>query len=193
MNPAVIGILVSLFLLAGMLLFSEIGFRLGKSGRFPNLSVANQGILTVDAAVFGLLGLTLAFTFAGASERLATRRSQIVQEANAIGTAYLRIDLLPVDDQPAIRDLYRKYLDLRVEVFAKFLDRPVSNAALAESGQVQREIWSRSVASCSRGRGRCSRSARRDNRRQQGWVQDRECHEREVACLRLARRLIYGQ
>ena len=78
MNTTLIGVTVSLLLLAGMLLFTEIGYRLGKSGRFPNLSAVNQGILTVDAAVFGLLGLTLAFTFAGASERLATRRGQIV-------------------------------------------------------------------------------------------------------------------
>lgn len=49
----------------------------------------------MEAAIFGLLGLLLGFAFAGATSRLEARRQLIVQEANAIGTAYLRLDLLP--------------------------------------------------------------------------------------------------
>jgi ABC-type glycerol-3-phosphate transport system permease component len=96
--------------------------------------------------VFGLLGLTLAFTFAGAADRFAIRRDQIVQEANTIGTAYLRLDLLPTEDQPAIRALFRQYLETRIEVYDKFADRAASSAALNKGNQLQREIWTRCVA-----------------------------------------------
>jgi hypothetical protein len=95
-----------------------------------------------------VLGLTLAFTFGGASDRLAVRRAQIVQEANAIGTAYLRVDLLPASEQRALRALYRAYLESRIEVFDKIRDRAASKAALDKGSRLQKEIWSRSLAAC---------------------------------------------
>jgi hypothetical protein len=136
-----------------MLVFIEVGYRIGRRRRAANPDASNEGTGAVDAAVFGLLGLTLAFTFSGASDRLAVRRAQIVQEANAIGTAYLRVDLLPDSDQPPLRALFRQYLESRIEVYDKFLDRPASNAALDKSNRVQREIWSRSVAACQKAPG----------------------------------------
>jgi len=51
-----------------------------------------EGIGAMEGAVFALLGL-LGFSYSGATSRLEARRNLIVQEANAIGTAYLRIDL----------------------------------------------------------------------------------------------------
>lgn len=131
-----------------MLVSMEIGYRIGHKRKSSDAQTSIEVIGTVDAAVFGLLGLILAFTFSGASDRLNVRRAQIVQEANAIGTAYLRIDVLDKSEQPAIRELFRSYLEQRIEAFDKFSDRPASNAALTRADQLQRDIWSRSVASC---------------------------------------------
>src|SRR4029079_19567505 len=72
------------------------------------------GLATVEAVTFGLLGLLLAFACSGAAGRLDVRREQIVNEANAIGTAWLRLDILPADAQPKLRDLFRKYTDSRI-------------------------------------------------------------------------------
>ena len=72
-----------------------------------------SGFGTMEAAVFGLYSLLLAFTFSGAPARLDARRQLIVQEGNVIGTAYLRLDLLPAELQPAFRERFRKYLDSR--------------------------------------------------------------------------------
>ncbi len=135
-------------LFLAMLVSMEIGYRIGRRGRFSHTETSIEVIGTVDAAVFGLLGLILAFTFSGASDRLVVRRAQIVQEANAIGTAYLRIDVLNPSAQSPIRQLFRDYLELRIQVFDKFLDRAASAAALEKSERVQREIWSRSVMAC---------------------------------------------
>ncbi len=81
-----------------------------------------EGIGPIEASVFGLLGLLLAFSFAGGTSRLDTRRQLIVEEANAIGTAYLRLDLVAVANQPEMRRLFREYLDSRLRVYETLRD-----------------------------------------------------------------------
>lgn len=77
--------------------------------------------------------------------RLDDKCQQIVQEANAIGTAYLRLDLLPADEQPAIRHLFRDYLDTRLRVYENLPDMSATERELAHGARVQEEIWSRAV------------------------------------------------
>ena len=86
------------------------------------LEGARAGLGAVDGAVFALLGLMIAFTFSGAASRLEVRRQLIVQEANAIGTAYLRLDLLPPGAQPGLREDFRQYVDARLAVYSKLPD-----------------------------------------------------------------------
>jgi hypothetical protein len=124
-----------------MLVAAEVGIRLGKMRLAKDPESANVGVGAIEGAVLALLGLILAFTFSGASSRLDTRRQLIVQEANAIGTAYLRVDLLPANDQPVVRQLFRQYLDARLEVYEKLRDRTASEAALKRAEELQREIW----------------------------------------------------
>ena len=70
-----------------MLAFLEIGRRLGRRSIAGGDTAHPAGLGTVETVAFGLLGLLLAFTFSGAATRLDVRRTQIVDEANAIGTA----------------------------------------------------------------------------------------------------------
>ncbi len=148
MDPTMVAIVVAGLLFVAMLVCIDIGFRIGKKRKKNAPDTSDEGAGTVDAAVFGLLGLILAFTFSGASNRLDMRRAQIVQEANAIGTAYLRIDLLPASDQPPIRKLYKDYLESRIEVYDKMPDVSAAKAALAKGNDLQNAIWARSVAAC---------------------------------------------
>ena len=103
----------------------------------------------MEAAVFALLGLLLGFSFAGGTSRLDARRQLIVQEANAIGTAYLRLDLLPTDAQPEVRRLFREYFDVRLHVTEKLADSKAAAAELAHAEQLQRQIWSRATIASS--------------------------------------------
>ena len=135
---------VALFLL--MLISVELGYRLGWKHHHGPESIEVIG--TVDAAVFGLLGLMLAFTYSGAADRLVMRRAQIVQETNAIGTAYLRLSLLPAPYADNLRPLFREYLERRIEVFDKIMDQGASEAALHKSEELQREIWDHAVVAC---------------------------------------------
>ena len=100
----------------------------------------------VDGAVFALLGLLIAFTFAGASARFDTRRQLIVEATNHIGTAYLRLDLLPADAQPALRENFRRYVDARIEVNRKLPDMVAVKKQVAEAIELQKQIWRQAVA-----------------------------------------------
>lgn len=126
-----------------MLLALEAGYRVG---RREQTDKGHPGTGAVEAALFGLLGLILAFTFSGAASRLDARRTMIVDEANAIGTAYLRIDLLPAAEQAPMRDLFRRYLDARLLVYEKLHDRGAAVAQLEEAAKLQTEIWTRAEA-----------------------------------------------
>ncbi len=102
------------------------------------------GTSAVDAAVLGLLGLLIAFWFSSAGTRLDMRRSLIVEEANAIGTAWLRLALLPEDVQPVVRALFREHVDVRIEQAPA--TRPDASTRLAARGQeVQSAIWRQAV------------------------------------------------
>src|SRR4051812_27997496 len=113
MNYVLLAILCTLGLLASILVMMETGRRIGLRRMDQHGDSAVAGVATIDAAIFGLLGLLLAFTFSGAASRFDPRRQQIIEEANDIGTAYLRIDLLPVSAQPEMRELFRQYTDSR--------------------------------------------------------------------------------
>ena len=105
-----------------------------------------KGNAAIDGAVYGLFGLLLAFTFSGAATRFDGRRELMGREANAIGTAYLRLDLLPDDVRDGVKKKMRDYLDARIEMFASATDRPVALAAMARAQHLQSEIWTDAVA-----------------------------------------------
>jgi len=131
-------------LLIEMLVCLEVGYRVGQKEK------EYEGTNTVEAAVLGLLGLILAFTFGAVQTRLDFRRELIIKEANAIGTAYLRLDLLPPSEQKGMRDLFRSYLDARLRFYQVLPDRETAERELAGSLKLQQEIWDRAQAACRR-------------------------------------------
>jgi protein-S-isoprenylcysteine O-methyltransferase Ste14 len=135
---------ISLFL--GMLLLLEVGRRRAIRERAKGSEKEPNGVAVVEGAVFALFGLLIAFTFSGSVERFDKHRELIAEETNAIGTAYLRLDLLPKSAQPALRELFGKYLDDRLEVYSKLPDIEAAKAALAKSAQLQGEIWTQAVS-----------------------------------------------
>jgi len=137
--------LITLGLFIGILLLLEMGRRIGMRRRAQDPEGATAGTSPIDGAIFALLGLLLAFTFAGAAARFDERRALIVEETNAIGTAYLRLDMLPTDAQPLLRDLFRRYLDTRLEAYRKLPDMSAVLAELNRANQLQGEIWSQAV------------------------------------------------
>ncbi len=144
-----------IFLFAVISLFSviltlmEIGRRIGVSRTRGGLAKGNEGLSTVDGAVFGLMGLLVAFTFSGAASRFDARRELIGQEANAIGTAYLRVDLLPAAAQTALRDDFKNYVDARLDYYRSLsVNSETAQADLRRFSALQEKLWSEAVAAC---------------------------------------------
>ena len=105
-----------------------------------------DGASSVDGAIYGIFGLVLALTFAGAAARYEVRRELIRDETNAIGTAYLRLDLLPNLRQPALRNAFSRYVAARLAVFEDLTNRQATANAKATVLVLQNEIWTQAVA-----------------------------------------------
>jgi hypothetical protein len=144
MSHELSAVLFTLALFFGMLVLLEVGREIGSR---PSAR-ETQGAGVVDGAVFGLLGLLVAFTFSGATSRFDVRRHLIVEEANAIGTAYLRLDLLPAEAQPMLRESFRRYVDSRLETYRKLPDVSAAREELAISAKLQEDIWRDAVTAC---------------------------------------------
>lgn len=131
-------------LLFGLILASmRGGWLLGRRRLRTVGADAEQGLGAVEAAIFALMGLLIAFTFTGAASRFDHRRDLIVQEVNAIGTAWLRLDVLDEVSRRELRDLFRQYLDQRLAVYKDASDTAATAAALARVAQTQQVLWSR--------------------------------------------------
>jgi hypothetical protein len=145
---------LNFWLLAGGLLVVilaslEVGRRIGIHRRRADPEGAGVGISAIDGAVFGLMGLLIAFTFSGAATRFDGRRQLVGEEANDIGTAYLRIDLLPQAAQPALREDFRNYTEARLAIFRDLrTSADVAKAEVAHSEELQGKIWAEAIAAC---------------------------------------------
>jgi hypothetical protein len=124
-----------------ILLAVEFGFWLGRWRQRRAEHERETSVGKIVAAVLGLLAFLLAFTFGMAASRFDTRRELVLEEANAIGTTYLRAALLPEPHRTEIRTLLRRYVDLSLEA--------VQSAMIAQtqarSQELQDQLWAQAV------------------------------------------------
>ena len=146
MEPPVPPLLFTLILLIGMLLLLEVGRRLGVRRRPKESEGERGGLSTVEGAVFALFGLMVAFTFSGAATRFNEKRMLVAEEANCIETAYLRLHLLSHQAQPALQELFRRYLESRLETYRRFPDMGAAEMEMAESKKLQENVWTEAIA-----------------------------------------------
>lgn len=123
-----------------LLVLGEAGYRLGVASRRRNPDAASGHSGSVQGAVLGLLGLLLGFSFAMAVGRNETRRSLAVDEANSIGTTWLRTDFLPAAGREEARGLLRRYAEIRLEAYP-LADGEAYTALAGESTGIQQRLW----------------------------------------------------
>ncbi len=99
----------------------------------------------VSAAIV-LLAVLLGFSFVISFERMDTRRSLVIQEANAIGTTYLRADLLPSDQAAALKTRLAAYTDTRLAFYDAGVDQERLSQAYDQSEKDEQEIWQQVAA-----------------------------------------------
>jgi hypothetical protein len=124
--------LMILLVLAGL----ELGHRIGRIK-----PIAETQVSTVSVPLLALVGLLLAFSFGMAGDRYALRRATIVQEANAIGTFWLRTSLMPEPTKSEMRSRVRRYVDIRVEHRAARTDLETLAKLDVEAERLESELW----------------------------------------------------
>src|SRR5208283_5697551 len=100
------------------------------------------------AAALTLLGLIIGFTFSMAMNRYDQRKNYEAAEANAIGTEYVRADLLPAADAARVRELLKNYLDQRVLFYTTANEQQIPQIN-DRTAQLQTELWSVVLATAS--------------------------------------------
>lgn len=119
----------------------EAGHRLGNYRRKNPDPEKAEPVGVIVGATLGLLAFMLAFTFGLAATRYDDRREIVVNEANAIGTTYLRAEMLPEPHGKEVRKLLREYVDVRLE--GTRLEK--LSVALTKSGEIQNRLWDHAV------------------------------------------------
>jgi hypothetical protein len=130
------------FTLVLVLLAIEGGYRLGRYRVTRGEHEKEAPVGAMVAAMLGLLAFMLAFTFGLAAQRFDTRRQILLDEANAVGTTYLRAAMLPKDEQE-IRSLLREYVDRRL---AAVQNGGNIQEGIRQSEALQNRLWDHSVA-----------------------------------------------
>ena len=101
----------------------------------------NHDFELIMASTLTLLGLIIGFTFSMAINRYDQRKNYEEAEANAIGTEYVRADLLPVSDAARVRILLKDYLDQRI-LFYQTRHAGDLQQINARTAKLQTELWS---------------------------------------------------
>lgn len=132
-----------MFLITCLVLFLafEGGVFLGKRHRLVSGEEDRSPIGTIVAATLGLLAFILAFTFGIAATKFEDRRTLVVDEANAIGTTFLRAGYLPEASRNEIRNLLKEYVLVRLEAITPgHLEEGIKR-----SEDLQDRLWQQAV------------------------------------------------
>lgn len=138
-------LLVAMFFLAmfGSIL---IGNKLGRR-RQPHVTEASRGYAAgILAGSIGLLGLILGFSFSMALGRYDATKSQIVSEANAVGTAFLRSQTLSPEDAKISRELFARYADSLNAYYGSATNWAAIEAATQNLDQLRGQLWNQLIA-----------------------------------------------
>jgi len=140
-------LVIATLLFIAIVVFNEVGFRVGRFVQASTDSEVKALTGSIQASILGLLALLLGFTFSMSMQRYDNRSMALIDEANAIGTAALRVQLLPEHYQQEANDLLSKYVESRIEMsqldLAKSKQRSNYNSQIIE---LQKDLWSLAVS-----------------------------------------------
>jgi hypothetical protein len=140
---------VFLVQLAGGWVVLEAGYRAGRWRHERTAEEKDAPVGAMVAAILGLVAFMLAFTFGLAAARFDAKRQTVLEEANAIGTTYLRTQLLPEPQKSETAKLLRDYVDVRVRA----VQEGNIAEAITQSEKLQELIWQQAVAAADKDHG----------------------------------------
>jgi len=139
-SPVTYPILFFVFTLVGLWISAQAGAFIGRRRRSVE-AAEHRDLDVIVAASLTLLGLIIGFTFSMAVARYDQRKNYEEEEANAIGTEYLRAGLLPAADAARARKLLTSYLDQRILFYTTDDEKHVDHMN-ATTSRMQSELWS---------------------------------------------------
>jgi hypothetical protein len=132
--------------IVSLLIAIECGFTIGSKYADREDAAFAAHVLTLQNSLLGLLALLLGFTFAMSIERYDTRKQLVLEEANAIGTTYLRAEFLSGDHAKKIRDNLVQYVAARLDFYYAGNDKALIEAANSRSAAIEDALWNIGVA-----------------------------------------------
>jgi flagellar basal body-associated protein FliL len=132
--------------IGSFLLATEAGFLLGRRSRSSSDDQSKSQVYTIQGAALGLLALLLGFTFAMAMSRYDLRKQMVLEESNAIGTTFLRAQLLPEPQRKEVSNLLRRYVEVRLEFYAAVSDQKMLREVSDKTEQLHNQLWALGVA-----------------------------------------------
>ena len=138
----------AVFLITTLILFTaaEIGFHLGKWRKQRSKDEEKGQTGALMGAALGMLAFLLAFTFGMAGSKQDARKKLVLEEANAIGTAYLRAQILPEPYSSKIKGLLQEYVDVRLKGAQSIKSIDQLKQAIARSEELHNELWALSIS-----------------------------------------------
>lgn len=101
-----------------MLLAFEIGYQITRRNKKFKEEVEPGTVSPMVGGLIGVLGFLLAFTFSIATSQYTQRKQYVLEEANEIGTSYLRADLIDTKNKIEVKKLLREYVDVRLQALS---------------------------------------------------------------------------
>lgn len=130
-----------IFVVSVVILYSAAYFGKKIAAKAVQDEAASQGFDIVMGATLTLLGLIIGFTFSMAVSRYDQRKNYEEEEANAIGTEYLRLDFLPASQANEARRLLEEYLQRRIEFYTSRNANDLQKIN-DETDQLENRLWS---------------------------------------------------
>jgi hypothetical protein len=137
--------IILIFITVFMLAFCEAGFQVGAHFRKKQDKEATVSLGPLLGGLLGMLAFVLAMTFSITTSQHNLRKENVILEANTIGTAYLRADLLDEPIAAEMKELLREYVDIRLQATSG----GDMDAILARSVEIHQLLWAK-VLSVSR-------------------------------------------
>jgi len=140
-------VVIVVILFIAIVVLNEVGFRVGNFVQSRTDSEVKSLTGSIQASILGLLALLLGFTFSMSMQRYDNRSMALIDEANALGTAILRVQLLPEKYRDEAGSLFQEYAGLRVDIgqldLTKTEERNKYNNKIAN---VQNKLWSLAIS-----------------------------------------------
>ena len=134
--------LIAAILFVSMVAIIEMGSWLGIRRASSTAKSVKKQLNGLQGSLLAILALLLGFTFSQSLQRYDSRSAAVVDEANAIGTTFLRLDLLPAEQHEASVELMREYIETRIQAGAISMDQQEERQQVIDrSVTLQSELW----------------------------------------------------